>query len=226
MPSKIPVVSDRKFASFFDGAEPNRRHLVWGFGVRQIAAHQPGADGFQHQTHAGIRIFQALERRPIHHARICVRQQPSAVEHEFAHGGKIVERARKALLVQKFSRLRKNAFGLIAQTEQRFLASRAAPLLSEREDFIRRHEVRTGLAGILAERAVAAIVAAKSRERDENLLRESDPASLPESAKRSSGGKKVSQRSAKRETNCAVAIEWLIVNRSGEHTFDGRGQAG
>jgi len=37
------------------------------------------------------------------------------------------------------------------------------------EDFFGRHEVRTGLAGVLAKGAVAAVVAAKGGERDEDF---------------------------------------------------------
>ena len=42
---------------FFDGAEAQRGHLVWGFGVRKAIAHQAQADVFEHQAEAGVRIF-------------------------------------------------------------------------------------------------------------------------------------------------------------------------
>ena len=57
----------------------------------------------------------------------------------------------------------------------------------KREDLLRRHEVSAGLARVLAEGAVAAIVAAKGGKRDEDFFREGDDSSLPASANFSGG---------------------------------------
>src|ERR1700682_1504116 len=112
-------------------------------------------------------------------AGICVREQASFIQNEFAHRGEIVERARKTLFAQEFAGLGKDPFGLIAEAEESFLAACLAAPFGKREHLFRRHEVSAGLARILAEGAVAAIVAAKGGERDEDFFREGDDSSLP-----------------------------------------------
>src|SRR5260370_6910347 len=89
---------------------------------------------------------------------------------QFRYGRKVVERAPKALFAKKFSSFGENALGLIAEAEERFLASGAAALFSECEHLVRRHEMRTGLAGIFSKGAVAAVVAANGSQRDEDLF--------------------------------------------------------
>jgi hypothetical protein len=74
------------------------------------------------------------------------------------------------LFVKKFASFGENALGLIAEAEERFLASGAAALFGECEHLVRCHEVRAGLAGIFSEGAVAAVVAAKGSQRDEDLF--------------------------------------------------------
>ena len=101
-------------------------------------------------------------------------QQAGALQHQLAHRCKVIEGACVTLAFQKFSRLRENPLGLVPQTNQRFLAPGAAPLFREREHFVRGHEMRAGLPGIFPEGAVAAIVAAERRQRNENFLREAD----------------------------------------------------
>src|SRR4029077_16846929 len=95
-------------------------------------------------------------------------------EDELAHGCEIVECARIALRAEEFAGFGENPFGLIAEAKESFLAAGLAGAFGEGEDFVRGHEVGAGLAGVLAEGAVAAIVAAKRGERDENFFREAD----------------------------------------------------
>src|SRR6267143_7038729 len=109
-------------------------------------------------------------------------EQPGLFQDQFRYGRKVVERARKALFAKKFASFGENALGLIAEAEERFLASGAAALFSECEHVVRRHEVRAGLAGIFSEGAVAAVVSAQSSQRDEDFLRKGDDRSLPASA--------------------------------------------
>src|ERR1700720_2807617 len=86
--------------------------------------------------------------------------------------------------------------------------------------------MRAWLPGILAKSAITAIVAAKRRQRNKNFLREADGTSLPSSAQQTGGGEQVLQRSAKRDTDRAAAIERLIVKRSSQRGLDGRAHAG
>ncbi len=120
----------------------------------------------------------SCQRSAIHYAGIGVRQQTCALQHHFGHRRGIVERARKALPLQKFTRLREDAFGLVAQAEQRFLASGVAGSLSQGKHFLWRHEMRARLTWIFAERAVAAVIAAKRGQGNENFLGEGDRRSL------------------------------------------------
>src|SRR6267378_4031318 len=173
---------DGELPRFFDGAETQRGHFVWGFGVRQTIAHQARADVFQHQADAGVRIFQTHQGGAVHDAGIGVREQAGFFQYEFAHRCEIVDRARKTLITQELAGLGKDPFGLIAETEESFLAAGLAATFGEREHFLRRHEVSARLARVLTEGAVAAIVAAKGGERDENFFREGDDSSLPTGA--------------------------------------------
>src|SRR5580704_238283 len=111
-----------------------------------------------------------------------MREKASAVEHELRHRRNVVQRARKPLAAQELTRLGENALRLIAQAEERFLAAGAAATLGKVEHLVRSHEMRTGLAGVFAEGAVAAVVAAERGERNENFFRETDDRSLPASA--------------------------------------------
>ncbi len=111
-----------------------------------------------------------------------MREQGGFFQNEFAHRCEIVERARKTLMTQELAGLGKDPFGLIAEAEESFFARRLAAAFGKREHLFRRHEVSAGLARVLAEGAVAAIVAAKGGERDENFFREGDDSSLPTGA--------------------------------------------
>ncbi len=171
-----------KFSRFLDRAQAQCRNFVGSFEMRQAFAHQPGTDCFEHQTHADVRFPEALQRRAIHHAGIRMRQQTRAFQHHFGHRRCVIQRARKALPPQKLARFGKNTFRLIAQAKKRLFATGCAALFSNREDLIRCHEMRAGLAGILAEGAVAAVIAAQRGQGNENFFGEGDDSSLPLSA--------------------------------------------
>src|SRR5438093_8934325 len=59
----------------------------------------------------------------------------------------------------------------VAQREQRLLGAESRACPTQRDHFLGRHRVGAGLAGIAAERAVAAVVAAQRGERHEHLHR-------------------------------------------------------
>src|SRR5882762_6176008 len=126
-------------------------------------------------------------------------EQPGLFQDQFRYGRKVVERARKALFAKKFASFGENALGLIAEAEERFFASRAAALFSECEHLLRRHEVRAGLAGIFSKGAVAAVVAAKSSQWDEDLFRKGDDSSLPAGANFGGCAQEFRQRRSFRE---------------------------
>src|SRR5260370_1228051 len=100
----------------------------------------------------------------------------------FGHARCAARCARQAFQRQKPARFGKNTFRLIAQAKKRLFATGCAALFSHREDLIRCHEMRAGLAGILAERALAAVIAAQRGQGNENFFGEGDDNSLPLSA--------------------------------------------
>src|SRR5262245_32055823 len=79
-----------------------------------------------------------------------------------------------AVLLQEVAVAREERLRLVAQREQRFLRAEPAAGLRERHDLVGLHRVGARLAGIAAEGAVAAVVAAERRERHEDLRRERD----------------------------------------------------
>src|SRR5207245_936937 len=121
-----------------------KKGLCRSIGVRQSVAHQPRADVLEHQANAGIRLFELVERSAVHHARIRVRQEPGTLQHQFAHGRHVIKRTYVSLLRKEFSRFRENAFRLIPQAEESFLATRATASFRKRQHLLRRTEVRPG----------------------------------------------------------------------------------
>ncbi len=149
-----------------------------------------------------------------------MREKAGAIENQLRHGRDVIERARKALTAQKLARFRENAFRLIAQAEERFLAARGAALFGESQNLVRGHEMRTRLAGIFAEGAVAAVVAAQRGERDEDFFGEADDGSLPVGAQLSCGGEEIAERGCERKTQCGVAVRRAAFACLGEQIFD------
>ena len=134
-------------------------------------------------------------------------KEPRLVEDEIAHRSDVIQRAGKALVAKKFARFGKDAFGLIAETKQRFLATSATALLGKSENFVRSHEVCAGLARIFAEGAIGAVIAAKSGERNKDLFGKSDNRALAARAELRSGGKKLRKRSFERQVEEVVDRE-------------------
>src|SRR2546427_354519 len=121
----------------------------------------PHADVLEHQANAGIRLFELVERSAVHHARIRVRQEPGTLQHQFAHGRHVIKRTYVSLLRKEFSRFRENAFRLIPQAEESFLATRATASFRKRQHFLRRHEMRAGLSRVFSKSAIGTIVPAE-----------------------------------------------------------------
>ena len=107
-----------------------------------------------------------------------MRQQGGLAQHQFAHGFEIVQRRLVAEVAQRLAHLGEEQFGLVAQAEERFGASELFAGAGDLEDFVGRHGVRAGVAGIAAEGAVSAIVAAEVGQRQENFARIGDDAGL------------------------------------------------
>jgi len=74
-----------------------------------------------------------------------------------------------------------------------------AGTFGELENFVRSHEVSAGLAGIFAEGAVAAIVAAESGQGDEDLFRIGDDIALALGAELGCGAKEVAEGRLRRQ---------------------------
>src|SRR2546423_9792295 len=89
-----------------------------------------------------------------------------------------MQRRAVSQLAQRLTHVRKNQLRLIAQGKKSFSAAQLFAVTRYSQDFVRGHRVRTGLAGIATECAVATIVAAEIRQRNKNLARVGDYARL------------------------------------------------
>src|SRR5690242_14828087 len=113
-----------------------------------------------------------------------MRQEPGLFQYQLAHRGEIFECALEAQVIQKTFRLGENFLGLVSQAEQRLFASGAAARFGDRQDFVRREVRGNAGPGVGAERAIAAVVAAKMRQGNEDLPGIADGAAFPAVAQR------------------------------------------
>ena len=146
--------------------------------MRGVGSEQCSVCGFEHQAHAGGDGGEASDPFGREQAGVGVGQQPGLAQNQFAHGFEIVQRGFVAEVMQGFAHFGKEQFGFVAQAEKGFGASQLFPGVGHGEDFIRRHCMGAGLAGIAAEGAVSAIVTAKIGQGQEDLARVSDHAGL------------------------------------------------
>ena len=108
-----------------------------------------------------------------------MRQEPRLLDDAAAHGPEITERGALTVTLQKRAVLGEERLGLVAEGEQGFLRAEALARRDEGEDLVRGHREGAGLARILAERTVPAIVTAERRQRDEDLGGEGEAAAMP-----------------------------------------------
>ncbi len=81
-----------------------------------------------------------------------------------------------AEMAEGFAHLGKEEFRLVSETEEGLGASEFFSGAGDLENFVRRHGVCAGVAGIAAEGAVSAVIAAEIGEREKNFARVSDDA--------------------------------------------------
>ena len=154
---------------------------------------QRGVRSLQHQAHAGRNRRQAGDPLRAQQPRIGMRQQGSLAQDALAHGFEVVKRRLISQVAQSLPHLREGQLRLVAQAEKSF---RTAHLLSRSRDFqdlVRGHGVRPGFAGVAPEDAVAAIITAQVRQRDEDFARISDDAGLEALLELQGCGKKIWQ---------------------------------
>ena len=107
-----------------------------------------------------------------------MRQQAGFTQHQLAHGFEIVQRGFVAEMAKGLAHFREQEFGLVAETEEDFGASESFSCARDLEDFVRRHGVRAGVAGIAAEDAITAVVATKIGQWEKNFAGVRDDAGL------------------------------------------------
>ena len=110
-----------------------------------------------------------------------MRQQSGLAQNQFAHGFEIVQRGFVPEMMKRLAHLWKKQFRLVAQREQSLRASKFFAGASNFQNLIRRHGVRAGVAGVAAEGAVSAIVAAEIGQWQKNFARVGDDARLERS---------------------------------------------
>ena len=168
-----------------DRLEPTRRLLVRRGPVRAAPACEPSCSRLQHDPHRRRDRPQRNEVGAAHHAWIEVRQQPRLVEHELRDPCQILERRLAAERREFRPRDLVAELGLVAEREQRLGATGGRAGARDREHLLLGQERPLTAARRPSERAVAADVAAKRRQRDEDLRRVGDePAAPPPLARR------------------------------------------
>ncbi len=169
---------DAKGTGPSDRLEPPRRHLVRRAIVRRARRQQPRRGGFQHDPHADVDLAERGQVPLAHQPRVGVGQEPGGFQHLLADRAQVAERGAVAHTAQEGAVLREQRLRLVAQGEQRLLRAEAGARARQRQHLVRGHGEGARLAGILPERAVAAVVAAEGGQRDEHLGRERDAAAV------------------------------------------------
>ena len=146
--------------------------------MRGAGRKQGGVRGLEHQAHAGRNRCQAGDPLGAQQPGIGMRQQSGLAQDPFAHGFEIVQGRLVTQVAQGRAHFGESQFRLVAQAEEGFGAAHLFAGARDFQDLVRSHGVRAGFAGIAAEDAVAAIVAAQVGQRDEDFARIGDDAGL------------------------------------------------
>ena len=158
--------------------EPAGRNLVRRAEVRPPASRQPVGGRLEHQPHGCAHAPQPCRVFPRHHSGIEMRQEPGLAENSLRRAGDIVERRLTAERLELVTRDPVAQLGLVAECEQRFAAAGGSAGTGDREHFVDRHVSALTAPGRVRERAVVADVAAELRQRDEDLGRIGDQATM------------------------------------------------
>ena len=156
----------------FQRREPERRNLVGRAEVRPAALAETLGRRLEHDAHRDRRLAQLREIRRVHQAGIEVRQQAGLLEDQRAHCRQIVERRGVAHRRELLGGRLPLELGLVAQGEQRLGAAGGLACARDLEHLLGRQIGRLAALGRMHEGAVAAVVAAQMRERNEHLLGE------------------------------------------------------
>ncbi len=141
-----------------------RGFLVGSIIVSSVFCEQARAGCFQHEPEARSYARQAFQPFRAHQPGIGMGQQARFAQHLLAHRFQIMECGLISPPAQGIAHLGKEQLGLVAQAEQRLCASRTLTRAHYVHYLVGRHVVRSGLAGIAPERAVAAVVATQIRQ--------------------------------------------------------------
>ena len=150
------------------------RDLVGRPVVRGARGEQPLGRALEHDAHAHVHFPQRRQVPLRHQARVGMREETGLVENAGADLAQIAERRAVPQRAEDGAVLGEEGLGLVAQREQGLLGAEPGARVREGQHLIGRHREGARFAGILPERAVAAVVAAERGERDEDLGREGD----------------------------------------------------
>ena len=151
--------------------EPPRRELVRRAEVRPAARRQPLRGRLQHDPLRRADPAQPRQVRGVHHARVHMRQETRLLEHGPRCSLEILERRRAPQPGELLTRRAVAQLRLVAQREQRLVATGRRTRARDREHFVDRHVRPLPAPRRARERAVVADVPAELRQRDEDLRR-------------------------------------------------------
>jgi hypothetical protein len=175
---------DRETTRVLDRADPHRRDLVRRAVVRHPTFHQSLARLLEHQAHRRGHVLEPRQVLVRHHAGVEVREQSRLLDHADRHRPDVVERRVVAAVLEPLARDGVSILGLVAEREERLLASGRPAGLGDRDDLLRRQVRVIELRGRLGERAVVAHIPTQHGERDEDLPRVRDRAAAAEVSQR------------------------------------------
>ena len=152
--------------------------LVGGGEVRTAAHAQSLGGALQHESLGCAHGAQPSEPFCVQHAWIRVRQEPRFPQHELAHSRQVLDGALHAERSQELACCLVAQLGLVAEREERLRAACVAAGAGNGQDVLGREVCALDRRGAPGEGAVAAVVAAQARERDEYLARIGDDAAV------------------------------------------------
>ena len=206
---------DVELAREADRLEAARRDLVRRGPVRAALLPEPVGGRLQHDPHRGRHGPKRGELLARHDPGVQVRQEAGLVEHEPGAAREVLERRLAAELAQLAARDLVAELRLVAEREERLAAARRRARARDREHLVLSTERALSAPRRPRERAVAADVAAQSRQRDEDLRRVGDERAPAAAAAPPRAGRRAARRGGRRARSPSVAS----IRRCGRRAF-------
>ena len=169
----------RQFAGLPERRQPLLRTLVGRAEMRTAAPGEPRRQAFEHQPLRHRNLAQGRDVLPGQHARVDVGQKSRLLEDQPCGMDQIFDRGFEAERGKRLARRPVAELRLVAEGEERLLATGVPPRFGDRQHLFGRQVGGDAPAWGRGEGAVVANVAAQPRQRDEDLARIGDGMAEP-----------------------------------------------